>query len=266
MMACNPSSEFICHSLPEKLIQYGKGRLTVASIKLYMDGALGSWGAALLDPYTDNQQKNGLLRIPPSEISGYIESVKLFFYIVPVDFLFLVLSIQAMNQSYQVNVHCIGDAANRIVLDAFESIYKLKNISSGHALRNRIEHSQIISFKDVKKFGKLGIIPSVQPTHGKHFDGPLISYKLNVDYFNLATSDMPYAERRLGKERIKGAYLWKTLLDSDGVKHLALGSDFPVEDVNPMLGVYSAVTRKFLNGSSVCSDVQFDYKSPISYS
>jgi predicted amidohydrolase YtcJ len=129
----------------------------------------------------------------------------------------------ALKAGFQVNVHAIGDAANRQVLDAFEAAYKSVD---GRALRNRIEHAQIVAPADFARFKQLDLIASMQPT--------------------APTSDMNMAEERVGKERLKGAYAWRTFLDQ-GTK-IAAGSDFPVESPNPFLGFYAAVTRKDLQG------------------
>ncbi|KAG8901634.1 hypothetical protein FRC01_009794, partial [Tulasnella sp. 417] len=122
------------------------------------------------------------------------------------------------------NVHCIGDRANHIVLDAFEKALS----EDTQKLRHRLEHAQILTQDDIKRVGQLGIIASVQPTH--------------------CTSDMSYAETRLGPERIKGAYAWQSLIRNGA--HFATGSDFPVEGINPLLGFYAAVTRLDENGES----------------
>jgi predicted amidohydrolase YtcJ len=133
---------------------------------------------------------------------------------------------------WQVNTHCIGDRANNMILDVYESILRDKNTSIDEATiwRPRIEHAQIMTLKDLKRTGDLGVIPSVQPTH--------------------ATSDMWYAERRLGPERIKGAYAYKTLINGSPRGILPLGSDFPIEGINPLLGFYAAVSRLSTTGSS----------------
>ncbi|KAI9361698.1 amidohydrolase family-domain-containing protein [Zopfochytrium polystomum] len=204
--------------LPPHLLGYGDGKLTVRSVKLVTDGALGSWGAAMIEPYSDRPDKTGLMRIPKEEIEKLISTV--------------------VDQGYQANVHCIGDLANKLVLDSFEAIKSRWDSEQKpgrpefRELRNRIEHAQLLRKIDIARFGRLGIIPSVQPTH--------------------ATSDMSYAETRLGRQRVAdGAYIWRSFLDRVvGVPHLPLSSDFPVEDLNPMPGVYAAVTRAFANGSS----------------
>lgn len=184
--------------------QYGKyktGRLNVRSFKFYADGALGSRGACLLKPYNDKPGHYGLI----------IDSFQ--FY--------RTYAKRIYDNGFQMNTHCIGDSANRLILDIYGEILKGKN-----DLRWRIEHSQVVNNSDFEKFSKYSIIPSVQPTH--------------------ATSDMYWAEERLGKERLAGAYAYKKLLLQNGF--LSIGSDFPVESVNPLLGFYAAVSRKDLSG------------------
>ncbi|KAJ3277580.1 hypothetical protein HK104_003193, partial [Borealophlyctis nickersoniae] len=184
MILCRNQTGYCGDRVPEDLLHknYG-GRLYVRSAKLMLDGALGSWGAAMI-------------------------------------------------KGFQVNIHAIGDFANKLVLDAFEGNMqrwdKEARQPRGADLRLRIEHAQIMTLPDVYRTAKLGVIPSVQPTH--------------------CTSDMSYVESRIGK-RAEGAYIWKTFLDA-GVHHLPLGSDFPIERVNPLLGIYAAVTRKAANGTS----------------
>lgn len=129
---------------------------------------------------------------------------------------------QYAQNGWQVNTHVIGDLANRVVLDAYQQV------NSPHQ-RHRIEHAQIVALEDIARFGQLGVIPSMQPTH--------------------ATSDMGWAQSRIGSSRILGAYAWKSMLDV-GVPALPLSSDFPVEQVNPLLGFYSAISRLDLNGNS----------------
>ncbi|HYE95564.1 MAG TPA: amidohydrolase, partial [Rubricoccaceae bacterium] len=180
------------------------GRLWLRSLKLYMDGALGSRGAALLADYADDPGNRGLLRYTPEAYRAVVE--------------------RAMGCGLQVNTHAIGDAANRRVLDTYESATRATGGGPG---RHRVEHVQVVAPEDLPRFGQLGVIASVQPTH--------------------ATSDMPWAEDRVGPERIRGAYAWRTLLD--GGARLALGSDFPVEHVNPLLGFYAAVTRQDAEGN-----------------
>jgi predicted amidohydrolase YtcJ len=135
---------------------------------------------------------------------------------------------EALARGFQTCTHAIGDAGVRRVLDAYERAQ-----GSDRSARLRIEHAQVIAPEDIRRFAALGILPSMQPTH--------------------ATSDMPWAEARLGPERIKGAYAWRSLLDA-GVVHLPLGSDFPVEEPNPLLGIYAAVTRLDAKGESPHGD------------
>ncbi|HEX7644067.1 MAG TPA: amidohydrolase [Burkholderiaceae bacterium] len=186
------------------LLGYGNDRLTVRAVKLFADGALGSRGAALLAPYSDKTDQKGLLFMSEAEMEGKIET--------------------ALKAGYQVNVHAIGDAANRQVLDAFEAAYKKVG---GEDLRNRIEHAQVVALSDIPRFKQLNIIASMQPTH--------------------ATSDMNMAEDRIGAERLKGAYAWRSML-KQGTK-IAGGSDFPVESDNPFFGIYAAVMRMDREGN-----------------
>ncbi|HKS21431.1 MAG TPA: amidohydrolase [Thermoanaerobaculia bacterium] len=181
------------------LVDYG-GRMTVRAVKLYADGALGSRGAALLAPYSDDPGNVGLLVSKPEHL--------------------LDVTKRATAAKFQVNTHAIGDRGVRNVLDAYEGA------GVTPADRFRIEHYQVVAPSDFLRTAHDGIIASMQPTH--------------------ATSDMPWAEARVGPERIKGAYAWRTVLN-DGIR-LALGSDFPVEDVNPFFGIYSAVTRQDQSG------------------
>jgi predicted amidohydrolase YtcJ len=170
--------------------------LSVRSIKVYGDGALGSRGAVLKKPYTDQAAHYGAMTTPVSDIEK--------------------LAIRISNSDFQMNTHAIGDSANAVVLRAYKAVLKDKPNR-----RWRMEHAQIIDTMDFDYF-KLGIIPSVQPTH--------------------ATSDMYWAEDRLGPDRMKGAYAFKTLLERSG--RLALGTDFPVEQVSPFLTFFAAVARK----------------------
>lgn len=165
------------------------------AVKIYADGALGSRGAALLEPYSDDPKNSGLMRMTEDELLRQL--------------------LLAKQNGFQVGVHAIGDAANRMVLDGYSKM----NVNG---LRWRIEHAQVVSPQDLPRFATWGVIASMQPTH--------------------ATSDMPWAEDRLGENRIKGAYAWKTLLQNKTV--IAGGSDAPVEDINPLWGIYAAITRQ----------------------
>ncbi|RQO47863.1 amidohydrolase [Pseudomonas sp. KBW05] len=195
--------DFQAFSKRGPLVGYGDDRLTVRSVKLYADGALGSRGASLFTGYSDDPANKGLLFDSQQEMQNKIET--------------------ALKSGFQVNVHGIGDAAISQVLDSFE--YAFANVG-GRELRNRIEHSQVIAMPDIARFVDLDLIASMQPIH--------------------ATSDMNMAEDRIGTERIKGAYAWRSLLNQ-GTK-VAAGSDFPVESSNPFYGLHAAVVRANQNG------------------
>jgi predicted amidohydrolase YtcJ len=180
---------------------YKTDHLNVRSIKLYSDGALGSRGALLLEPYTDDPHNYGLLTTDMTDLANDCRLAYKF--------------------GYQVNTHCIGDSANRIMLKIYGEILKGANDR-----RWRIEHAQVVNADDFRLFGQYSIIPSVQPTH--------------------ATSDMYWANDRLGEDRLKGAYAYKYLLEQNG--WLADGSDFPVESINPIRGFYAAVSRQDTDG------------------
>jgi predicted amidohydrolase YtcJ len=203
-MILDTGKDFKALSKDGPLIGYGNDRLTVRAVKLISDGALGSRGAAMLAPYSDQANQFGLLRMSAPVIEEKIQT--------------------ALAAGYQVNVHAIGDAANRQVLDGFEQAYKAVG---GRDLRNRIEHAQILALSDIPRFKQLDLIASMQPTH--------------------ATSDMNMAQDRIGAERLKGAYAWRTFLAQGTV--IAGGSDFPVESDNPFFGLYSAVTRSDHTGN-----------------
>lgn len=197
-MILDTGEDFRTLSKDGPLIGYGEDRLTVRAVKLFADGALGSRGAALLAPYSDQPDQHGLLFMSDAEMESKIQT--------------------ALKAGYQVNVHAIGDAANHQVLDAFEAAYQA---AGGRQLRNRIEHAQVVALADIPRFRQLNLIASMQPTH--------------------ATSDMNMAEERIGPERLKGAYAWRTFL-KQGTR-IAGGSDFPVESDNPFFGLHAAVTR-----------------------
>jgi predicted amidohydrolase YtcJ len=181
------------------LLDYG-GHLTVRAVKLYADGALGSRGAALLAPYSDDPGNSGLLVSQPAHLQEVAK--------------------RGRAAGFQVNTHAIGDRGVRETINAYAGA----GVTAKD--RFRIEHLQVISLDDISNLVRHGIIASMQPTH--------------------ATSDMYWAEARVGPERIRGAYAWRTILNAGG--RLALGSDFPVEDVNPFFGIYAAVTRQDQKG------------------
>jgi len=173
--------------------------LNFNSVKIQADGALGSRGAALIEDYSDHAGHKGLLLHDNQALKDYVET--------------------AMNAGFQVNTHAIGDNANKIVLDLYQSA--IKNTNS-KALRHRVEHAQILRLQDIPRFNELGVIASMQATH--------------------ATSDKNMAEDRVGKDRILGAYAWRKLLNANAI--IAAGSDFPVESPNPFFGLHASVTRQ----------------------
>ena len=175
--------------------------LNARAFKVYGDGALGSRGACLLAPYSDKNAHSGFL--------------------LHNEAFFQKAARELLANEFQMNTHCIGDSANRLLLNVYSHMLKGKN-----DLRWRIEHAQVVDPKDLTTFAQYGILPSVQPTH--------------------ATSDMYWAGERLGAERIQTAYAYKDLLKQNG--KIALGTDFPVEQINPLLTFYAAVTRKDLKG------------------
>jgi len=194
----NPTEENINHFVRNGI--FATPHLNVRSIKLFADGALGSRGALLLTPYADDTDNKGLMLHDTAYFEKYIEI--------------------ANNAGYQVNIHCIGDGANRMILNLFS-----KYLKEGNDKRWRIEHAQIVHPDDVSMFSKFRVVPSVQSTH--------------------ATSDMYWAAERLG-DRIKYAYIYQTLLQATG--WIPNGSDFPIEDINPLYGFYAAVARKDQEG------------------
>lgn len=179
------------------------GHLWVRAIKLYADGALGSRGAALLSPYSDDPTNTGLLVSTEAHIESVAES--------------------ALRHGFQVATHAIGDRGNRNVLDAYEAALKAVP-RADH--RFRVEHAQILDPADIPRFATLGVIPSMQGSH--------------------QTSDMRWAQDRLGPSRIRGAYAWASLLNTGVV--IPNGSDAPVEEVNPLISFHSSVTRQDATG------------------
>jgi predicted amidohydrolase YtcJ len=193
------------------------------------DGALGSRGAALLEPYSDAPETSGYLTQKESELQPIFE--------------------EALRKGIQIETHAIGDRANRLILDLYDKAMKAVPVgdrkiigwpSSREAgvaelrppapgdVRWRVEHAQIVSAQDIPRFSKLGVIASMQPSH--------------------AISDLFFAPSRLGKERLAGAYAWQTLLKSGAV--ICGGSDAPVERGGPMIEFYAAVSRKSIKGES----------------
>jgi len=179
--------------------------LSIRSLKLSIDGALGSRGARLLEPYVDDPGNTGLWVTDPKIVRE--------------------AALYGVEHGFQVNVHAIGDAGNRAVLDAFEAAFKAH--PEKRDARFRDEHSQILDESDIPRFGKLGVIASIQGIHG--------------------SSDLPWASERLGAARVlEGAYVWQKLKKSGAV--LINGTDAPVEDVDPIKSYYASVTRQSENG------------------
>lgn len=174
-------------------------RLWINAIKAYADGALGSRGAALLEPYTDDPHATGLVRVAPERLAD--------------------VATRALRNGFQLNTHAIGDRGNRMVLDAYE---KALGAVPATDHRFRIEHAQVIHSDDVPRFSQLGVIPAMQTSH--------------------QTSDMYWAGNRLGQGRLLGAYAWRSLLNTGVI--IPNGSDFPVEQVNPLISFHAAFTRQ----------------------
>jgi hypothetical protein len=191
-------------------------RFRVRGPKTYADGALGSRGAALLAPYSDAPESSGTFLVGPDSLAAIVA--------------------RAFDLGLQPAIHAIGDAGNRAALAAMEAALRRPvtpcggNGSDGCAadddLRPRIEHVQVVALDDIPRFAELGVIASYQPTH--------------------ATSDMYWAEDRIGPQRIRGAYAWRQMRESGA--RLVCGSDFPVESPNPFFGIYAAVTRQDQEG------------------
>lgn len=179
---------------------YADDMLALRSVKISADGALGSRGAALLDDYQDDNGNRGLLFYEQQELNEML--------------------LKGAEAGFQMNIHAIGDAANRQVLDAFGVLFE--QLDGQAELRHRIEHAQIVAPEDIPRFTDYNLIASMQPSH--------------------ATSDMNMAEERVGGERILSSYAWQTFLGQGTV--IAGGSDFPVEEVNPFYELYAAVTRQ----------------------
>jgi predicted amidohydrolase YtcJ len=175
--------------------------LHVRSFKMYADGALGSRGACLLQPYSDKPGWSGFLL----SSTQHFDSVASLLF----------------QKGWQLCTHAIGDSGNRTILDIYA-----RHLKGPNDLRWRIEHAQVVDQNDFALFGRYNIIPSVQPTH--------------------ATSDMYWAGDRLGKERVRGAYAYRQLLQQNG--WIPLGTDFPVEDIFPIKTFYAAVARKDAKG------------------
>jgi predicted amidohydrolase YtcJ len=199
------------------------GTFKLGMVKFYVDGALGSRGAALIEEYSDDPGNRGLLIMEPDDLRTEMKG--------------------ALEAGFQCAVHAIGDRANRAVLDSWETLAAGGEHGYAHAVQEatvslighvdpvippvRLEHAQIIHPDDLARVGAMGVVASMQPTH--------------------CTSDMPWAPKRLGKNRMIGAYAWRRLIAGGAM--LASGSDFPVESHNPLFGLHASVTRRQPDGT-----------------
>ena len=178
-----------------------ENRFFVQSVKTLLDGALGSRGAHFLEPYADYEDFHGE---PRSSEDATTQT-----------------AIALLDIGFNMRIHTIGDAANRIALNAFEEALQ-RSGKDGRDVRFALEHAQVLTQEDISRLAELGVIASMQPLH--------------------ATEDMHFAEARLGPERMKGAYIWKTLLENDVV--VATGTDYSVSPYNPFYTLHAAVTRQ----------------------
>jgi predicted amidohydrolase YtcJ len=177
--------------------------LKIGALKMVTDGALGSRTAAMLAPYSDDASTSGILTIDPEKLKA--------------------MALERDKLGFQLNFHAIGDRANRVALDVFESLIRINGTRDRRA---RIEHAQVVAPEDMPRFASLKVIASMQPVH--------------------ETNDMRWAEERIGPERAKGAYAWNSLQKAGA--RLAFGTDYDVETVNPFRGLYACVTRESLAG------------------
>ena len=203
-----PSSKKLLSEGP--IIGAYDNHFTVRGIKAYMDGALGSRGAALLEPYSDSPNTSGFFTTKEEDL--------------------LPMFIEALRQGIQVETHAIGDRGNRTILDLYEKAFKAVPAAERKVRdpRWRVEHSQIVNPVDIPRFAKLGVIPSMQPSH--------------------AIGDLHFAPSRLGIKRLEGAYAWQSFIKSGSI--IPGGSDAPVERGEPMIEFYAAVARKDQKGYS----------------
>lgn len=178
-----------------------ENKLFVQSVKTLLDGALGSRGAHFLEEYADYPEFHGEPRSSEDQTTA--------------------TAIELLKIGFNMRIHTIGDAANRIALNAFEAALQQTG-KNGHDVRFALEHAQVITSEDLPRLAELGVIASMQPLH--------------------ATEDMHFAEARLGSERMKGAYIWRTLLENDVV--VATGTDYSVSPYNPFYTLHAAVTRQ----------------------
>jgi len=183
----------------------GDDWLRVAGVKGYVDGSLGSTTALFYEPYNDAPQTSGLLVTPEDSLRSWIGS--------------------ADSAGLQVAIHAIGERANGLLLDIYDSV------GQAHGSRDRrfrVEHAQHLRRQDIGRIARLGIIASMQPYH--------------------AVDDGRWAEKRIGPERIKTTYAFRSLIDAGA--RLAFGSDWTVAPLDPLLGIYAAVTRRTWDGKN----------------
>jgi predicted amidohydrolase YtcJ len=177
--------------------------LKTGALKMVTDGALGSRTAALLAPYSDDADSSGILTIAPEKLKA--------------------MALERDKLGFQLAFHAIGDRANRVALDVFESVLR---VNGTRDRRDRVEHAQVVAPEDIARFGTLHVIASMQPSH--------------------QSNDMRWAEQRVGPERVKGAYAWNSI--QKGGARLAFGTDYDVEPINPFRGLYACVTRELPEG------------------
>jgi len=208
------------HLADHYMVGYANNHLTVRSVKRSIDGALGPHGAWLLAPYSDKPESVGLQTVESDEVVRTAEI--------------------ALTHGFQLNIHAIGDKANREVLDIFEQAYS--TAEEGSDLRWRIEHAQHLSLGDIPRFAAVGVIASMQGVH--------------------ATSDGPWVYRRLGEERAEeGAYVWQKLWQTGAM--VTNGTDAPVEDVSPIASFYATVSRRLSDGTIFFKDQRLTRKQTL---
>ena len=185
-----------------KLIGYRDNKLTIRALKLYVDGELGPHGAAMIEPYSDDPNNRGLTMFSEEELQKIVN--------------------ESLNYGFQVCAHAIGDRANHIILNVYESVLKKHQLPFA---RLRVEHAQVLSPEDIPRFKQLDVLPSMQPLD--------------------CNSDMYWVESLLGPKRIHGAYAWRSLLNTGVV--IPAGSDFPLGSTNLFFVIYAACTRQDRN-------------------
>ena len=177
--------------------------LKTGALKMVTDGALGSRTAALLAPYSDDPNSSGIMTIAPEKLKS--------------------MALERDKAGFQLAFHAIGDRANRVALDVFESVQR---VNGARDRRDRVEHAQVVAPEDIERFGTLHVIASMQPSH--------------------QSNDMRWAEQRLGPDRVKGAYAWNSIQKAGA--RLAFGTDYDVESINPFRGLYACITRELPEG------------------